>query len=201
MSIASTPGWPYTPPGGWTADDLDRVGAEGPYGELDLLKRVELIDGVLVIMGPQSAWHRAMITAVTRNLEVQAPSEFAVTSEMDVKLGPRQRPVPDVLVLVADAAADLSRTYYDPAEVRLAVEVVSEESAVRDRERKPQLYAAAGIPYFWRIENVDGKAVAYVFELEPVTGRYVPTGIFHDRIRVTAPFPIDCDLAPSARQV
>jgi Uma2 family endonuclease len=200
MSIASMPSWPYTPPGGWTADDLDRVGAEGPYGELDLLKRIELIDGALVIMSPQTAWHRALITGITRSLEAQAPPGLTATSEMDVKLGPRQRPVPDVLVITAAAAADLSRTYYHPAEVRLAVEVVSEESAVRDRERKPQLYAAAGIPYFWRIENIDGKAVAYVFELEPTTSRYVPTGIFHDRLNVTAPFPIDIELTPPTRQ-
>lgn len=196
MSTESVRGWPYTPPGGWTADDLDRLGAEGPYGELDLLKRVELIDGALVVMSPQTAWHRAMVTAITRSLEAQVPTHLAATSEMDVKLGPRQRPVPDVLVITADAAVNLSRTYYDPAEVTLAVEVVSDESEVRDRERKPQLYAAAGIPHFWRIENLDGKAVAYVFELEPATGRYVPIGIFHDRIRVTEPFSIDCDLTP-----
>ena len=200
MSIASTPGWPYPPPGGWTADDLDRVGAEGPYGELDLLKRVELIDGALVIMSPQTAWHRTLIAAITRSLEAQVPANLAAISEMDIRLGPRQRVVPDVLVITAEAAADLSRTFYEPAEVRLVVEVVSEESEVRDRERKPQLYAAAGIPHFWRIENLDGKAVAYVFELEPATGRYVPTGIFHDRISVTHPFPIDCDLTPSTRQ-
>jgi Uma2 family endonuclease len=187
MGIASMPGWPYTPPGGWTADDLDRVGTEGPYGELDLLKRIELIDGALVIAGPQTAWHQAVIDAITQSLKEQTPGDLAATREMDVRLGPRQRAVPDILVITAEAAADLSRTFYEPAEVRLVVEVVSEESEVRDRERKPQLYAAAGIPYFWRIENLDGKAVAYVFELEPASGRYVPTGIFHERIRVTEP--------------
>ena len=57
------PSWPYPPARGWTADDLDHVGAEGPYGELDLLKRVELVDGALIIMSPQTAWHRAVIVA------------------------------------------------------------------------------------------------------------------------------------------
>lgn len=84
--------------------------------------------------------------------------------------------------------------------MRLAVEVVSDESVVRDRERKPQLYAAAGIPFYWRIENAGGGAVAYVFELDPATTRYVPTGIFHDRIRASEPFPADIVLAPPARQ-
>jgi Uma2 family endonuclease len=177
------------------AEDLDHLGTDGPYGELDLLKRIELVDGTLVVMSPQSAWHRAVINLVVQALEAQSPPSLAVTSEMDVKLGPRQRPVPDVLVITAAAAADLTRTFYDPAEVRLVAEVVSEESVVRDRERKPQLYARSGIPCFWRIENVDGRAVAYTFELEPATVTYAPTGIFHGRIKADVPFAIDVDLA------
>jgi hypothetical protein len=57
------PSWPYPPARGWTADDPDHVGAEGPYGELDLLKRAGLVDAALVIMSPQTAWHRAAIVA------------------------------------------------------------------------------------------------------------------------------------------
>jgi len=129
------------------------------------------------------------------------PSGLRITSEMDVKLRPRQRPVPDVLVISAAAAADLSRTYYHPAEVRLAVEIVSDESAVRDRERKPQLYAAAGMPCFWRIENADGSPGTYAFDLDPATAGYVLTGIFHGRIKVSRPFPADIDLRlPRRRQ-
>ena len=193
------PTWPYPPARGWMADDLDHVGTEGPYGELDLLKRIELVDGTLVVMSPQTAWHRAVIDLLTHSLQAQAPADLAATSEMDVKLGPRQRPVPDVLVITAAAAADLTRTFYDPDEVRLVAEVVPEESAVRDRERKPQLYAKAGIPWFWRIENADGRPVAYTFELDPATASYGPTGIFHDRIRTDAPFDIDVDLTTIGR--
>jgi Uma2 family endonuclease len=127
------------------------------------------------------------------------PPDLAATSEMDVKLGPRQRPAPDALVITAAAAADLTRTSYDPSEVRLAVEVVWDESAPRDRERKPQLYARSGIPCFWRIENADGTPVAYTFERDPATGSYAPTGIFHDRIKVSMPFPVDVDLTPIGR--
>lgn len=34
----------------------------------------------------------------------------------------------------------------------------------------------------------------YVFELEPATGTYTSTGIFHDRMKVSAPFTVDLDL-------
>lgn len=36
--------------------------------------------------------------------------------------------------------------------------------------------------------------MVYVFEREPATGAYTSTGIFHDRLKVSVPFPIDLDL-------
>jgi len=66
---------------------------------------------------------------------------------------------------------------------------------VRDRERKPQLYAWAGIPFYWRIENVNGKPVVFTFELDPANSSYAPGGVFHDRLKTSVPFPLDIDLA------
>lgn len=44
------------------------------------------------------------------------------------------------------------------------------------------------------MENKNDRAVVYAFELEPATHTYVATGIFHDRLKVSVPFPIDLDL-------
>lgn len=88
-----------------------------------------------------------------------------------------------------------NKTTYEPQDVLLAIEVVSPDSIIRDRKRKPVLYADAGIPHFWRVENVDGRAVVYVFELDPATGQYAPTGIYHDTLDLTLPFPITLHLA------
>lgn len=44
------------------------------------------------------------------------------------------------------------------------------------------------------MENDGGRAVVHVFEREPATGQYVATGIFHDRLKVSVPFPVDLDL-------
>ncbi len=112
MSALPASTWPYTPACGWTADDLDHLGTEGPSGELDALKRMELVDGALVIMSPQTAWHQAIIRLLLRSLGNQLPSDLAAVLEMDVKLGQRQRLAPDVSVITASAAADLTRTYY-----------------------------------------------------------------------------------------
>jgi Uma2 family endonuclease len=50
--------------------------------------------------------------------------------------------------------------------VVLAVEVVSPDSENRDRARKPQLYAEAGIPHFWRIGDSSGRITVYVYGLD-----------------------------------
>ncbi|GAA4952821.1 Uma2 family endonuclease [Actinoplanes utahensis] len=94
----------------------------------------------------------------------------------------------------ADAEIDDDATWYPAEAVVLAVEVISPESEIRDRERKPQLYAKAGIPYFWLVEGVDGKPVVHTYERNQSTGAYDLIGSFHDRLILTAPFDIDIDL-------
>ncbi|MBG0813962.1 Uma2 family endonuclease [Planomonospora sp. ID82291] len=186
--------WPAPPPWGWTADDLDRLPPEGPNGEPDFFKHVELIDGALVFMSPQKRFHQRMIRSLTEALGDQAPAQLTAVDQMDVKLGYRMRPCPDVLVVDAAAAEDDERTYYTPDEVHLVVEVVSPESEERDRKTKPARYAEAGIPHLWRVENSDGKPVVYTYELDPATRTYGLTGIHHGRLTVPVPFPVDVDL-------
>ncbi|MER5422505.1 Uma2 family endonuclease [Streptosporangium roseum] len=187
--------WPYPPSGGWAADDLDRLPEEGPNGELDFFKHVELVDGALIFMSPQKRFHDVVIRRLASSFEAQAPERLAVATQMDVTLGVRQRPCPDVLLIDATLDHDHDRTSYTPEEVHLVVEVVSPESKLRDREVKPPRYAAAGIAHFWRIEEEGGKPVVYVYELDPATRAYVPTGIHHGRLSLEVPFPFEIDLA------
>ncbi len=186
--------WPSPPPWGWTADDLDRLPAEGPNGEPDFFKHVELIDGALVFMSPQKRFHQRMIRRLTEVLDTQAPEHLTSVDQMDVKLGPRMRPCPDIMIIDTVAADDDDRTFYTPDEVHLVVEIVSPESEDRDRKTKPFRYAEAGIAHFWRVESNDGSHVVYVYELDPATGAYGLTGIHHGRLTVPVPFPIDVDL-------
>ncbi|MEV6214089.1 Uma2 family endonuclease [Nocardia sp. NPDC051833] len=181
------PDWLVPPPEGFTADDLDRLTGLPPH--------TELIDGSLVFVSPQMKFHMRVIRFLDTELNRQAPELFEVCREMTVTIGPRQRPEPDVMIVDVAADTGLEQTTYLPHDVVLAIEVVSPDSVIRDRKRKPVLYADAGIPHFWRVENVDGRAVVYVFELDPATGQYAPTGIYHDTLELTLPFPITLDLA------
>lgn len=123
-----------------------------------------------------------------------APPGYEIAREMTVTLDEQQRPEPDIMVTRERGDESLDQTTYRPEDVVLVVEVVSPESRVRDRKRKPQLYAEAHIPHMWRIEKDGGEPVAYTFELEPATGVYVPTGVHHKRLKTSVPFDIDIDL-------
>jgi hypothetical protein len=164
MSVVPEHEWPCPPPGGYTADDLDRLP--------NLPAHTELIDGSLVFVSPQPVFHMRVLRLLESALVLAAPDEFEVIREMTVTLD----------------------------DVRLAVEVVSPDSEARDRDAKPVKYAAAGIPHFWRVENVNGEPVVYVFELEPATRTYAVTGIHHEELKVTVPFQIEIDLTAVNRR-
>ncbi|UQX02445.1 Uma2 family endonuclease [Streptomyces sp. RerS4] len=183
----SGPRWPIPPAGGWTADDLDTLPNLPPH--------TELIDGSLVFVSPQSIFHERAIDLFKWQLLSAAPADFEIFREFTIDIDKSNRPEPDVVVVRTDAVDDLNQTRFPAEAVVLAIEVVSPDSVARDRETKPLKYARAEIPHFWRVENKDGRAVVYVFEREPATGVYVATGIFHDRLKVSVPFPIDLDLS------
>ncbi|GAA2940941.1 Uma2 family endonuclease [Streptomyces enissocaesilis] len=184
--------WPIPPEGGWTADDLDRIPGLPPH--------TELIDGTLVFMSPQTAFHARTMRLLENALWEQAPDHLDVIREMTIKLDNRNRPEPDVLVFSAKANTGPKQTWFRPEDIVLAVEVVSPDSEDRDREVKPRKYAAAGVKYFWRVEESDGLPVVYTYELDPATRSYVPTGLQRENLSVEYPFVIAIDLTAINRR-
>jgi Uma2 family endonuclease len=182
MTSPFLPDWVFPPPQGFVAEDLDHIP--------DLPAHTELIDGSLVFASPQRDFHTSILFLLQTALHNSAPKGYRVRREMSVKLGPRQRPEPDLIVLGHGAIVRQDATCYEARDVILVVEVVSPESEVRDRKRKPVLYAEAGIPHFWRVEENADKAVVYVYELDPATDCYALTGIHHDRLKLTLPFDL-----------
>jgi Uma2 family endonuclease len=180
------PEWFYPgPDGGWTADMLDRLPPGVP-------RHVELIDGSLIMMSPQTAFHMFVLRRFEQEL---IPSDdLAVVREMTVTLGIRQRPEPDIMVVDKAALMTMKTTSFKAENVHLAVEVVSPESIDRDRTTKPIKYSDAGIRHFWRIEQEGDQPVAYTFELEPAVKAYVPTGIHRGRLRINIGFDVDINL-------
>lgn len=170
---------------GWLAEDLDRL-PEAP-------RHTELLDGALVFrVSPQRSRHGRLVTSLTVALMNQAPSRVEVEREMTIRLDARNRPEPDILL--ATAPFDPDRTWYAPEDVRLVVEVVSPESAHRDRTVKLRKYAEAGIPHYWCVEEEDSAPAVHVYELDAPTGSYAPAGIFRHALERPVPFEITLDL-------
>ncbi|MFG2087913.1 MULTISPECIES: Uma2 family endonuclease [unclassified Spirillospora] len=185
------PPWLRPPPEGWTAEHLDELPPNAP--------RMEMIDGALIMMSPQTSFHSRVVRRLANALEEAAPDTVGVETEMTVKLARRQRPEPDIIAFRPQMAdPERSRTYYQPEEVVLVIEVVSPESEERDRETKRMKYAKAGIQHFWLVENESGKPVIHVMELG-TTGAYVETAIERERLKLDVPFPMDIDVKALSR--
>lgn len=180
------PSWAIPPKQGFVAEDLDRIPELPPH--------TELIYGSLVFVSPQMKFHLRAVRLLELSLLRITPSEYEVIREMTVKLGARLRVEPDIMLTHADADRGMKQTTYMPENVVLVAEVVSDESEERDRKLKPRLYAEAGIPHMWRVEEEDGIPVVYTYELDSVTRSYAPTGVHHERLNVSVPFDIDIDL-------
>ncbi|MFI6388451.1 Uma2 family endonuclease [Nonomuraea sp. NPDC050547] len=179
------PDWFYPGPReGWTADMLDHLPPDAP-------RHIDLIDGSLFMRPPQTRSHMLLVRLLEQGF--RPPEPLAVAREMTVTLGIRQRPEPDILLVSRSAMMSVT-TSFKPEDVHLIVEVVSKESEERDRITKPSKYADAGIKFFWRIEEEDGAAVAYTFELEPAMKAYVPTGIHRRMLRTDIGFDVEIDL-------
>jgi Uma2 family endonuclease len=96
-------------------------------------------------------------------IRAQAPSDLFATAAVGVVIGNSDTFEPDVALLRSRPSMD---SHYVAAEqVLLVVEVVSPGTRRRDRFEKPADYAAAGIPFYWRIEQ--DPIHIYAYELGP----------------------------------
>ena len=184
MSAMSTSDWaPDTlgpQPRDWTTDDLDAMTEDGV--------RRELIDGVLHVTPSPAPIHQTLAALLTSALYQDCPAEYAVTQGVEVRISRRRSFIPDVQIVTAEANAANS-CKFAPEAVLVAVEIVSPSSVSMDNVLKPALYAAAGIPHYWKID-LTPELKASTFDLNAASGVYEPTGEFTDILKVDAPWPI-----------
>lgn len=129
--------------GPWTVDDVLAL-------DEDTSHRVEMIGGALLLTPRPSVAHQRAVHRLAVLLEHTADG-FEVLPAVNVNLGGRALAVPDITVARTTAAAG-DRPFVDAADVLLAVEVTTADTAVTDRITKPALYAEAGIGHLWRLD-------------------------------------------------
>ncbi|MFE3444234.1 Uma2 family endonuclease [Nocardia sp. NPDC059180] len=125
----------------WTAADLDQLPENG--------LRCEVLNGQLVVNAAPKPRHQWLIKWLERALDDSLPPGLFTIVGVGVLIG-EDEPIPDLVVGKGDIPMDGRGIPVD--QVLLAVEVVSGSTTLQDRMVKPVLYAAAGIPNYWRFE-------------------------------------------------
>ncbi|AYY13974.1 Uma2 family endonuclease [Actinobacteria bacterium YIM 96077] len=137
----------------WTAEVLETLSPEFRY---------EVREGNLVVMAAaMRPWHADAQYRIVRVLREQGRHAYI---EQGVEIGPGEIRTCDVGVFREPPAGDAA---YRPAtDFALLVEIVSNSSHREDRGIKPRLYASAGIPEYWRVEEApDGTAMVHRYLL------------------------------------
>jgi Uma2 family endonuclease len=146
--------------------------------------RVELVDGVMLVVPSPSLDHQGIANLLWLWLRNNCPKQYDSATAVGVVVTPNNSCEPDVVLHRAEAPR--KRHYLLPDEVALVVEVVSPGTRRRDRMQKPAIYADAGIPFFWRIEQDPVRVYAYRLD----NGVYREQADSADELLLDEPFPI-----------
>lgn len=132
----------------WTRQEFKQLASLG-FFEPD--ERLELVDGEIYHITPQSSWHATAITKVTRFVNRVFQQGYVVRVQTPLSLADDSSPEPDVAVIAGEI--DDYRDAH-PTTALLVVEV-ADTSLAHDRERKRRVYARAGIPEYWLVNLND----------------------------------------------
>lgn len=130
----------------WTREEYERL-AESGFFHPD--ERVELIDGIIYEMSPQTSRHSSTIRAAQEALLRVFLDGFDLRVQMPLDLNAHSKPEPDLAVVAGHWRDYLSA---QPTTAVLIVEV-SDSTLLLDREAKRMLYAEAEIPEYWILET------------------------------------------------
>ncbi len=125
----------------------------GEVGILHHTERVELIDGVIIVMSPIGSPHFSGVNRLNRVFAEQARGRYIVSVQNPVHLDDYGEPQPD-LALLRPREDEYFNSHPGPGDTLLAVEV-SDSTLSFDLRVKSQRYAAAGIPEMW-VMNLPG---------------------------------------------
>jgi Uma2 family endonuclease len=175
----------HPPQGQWTLEAFDAL----PEDKV----RRELVDGVLIELATPRRDHQKVGGRLFARLDATCPPRYDVVQENEILISPTQVRCPDILVTTYEAGQRNDYRYL-PEEMLLAVEIESPSTKKTDRLVKPEAYAQAGIPNYWRI-SPGPPVTVYIYQLDPVRMAYWLTAYFDDVIKVDRPWEIELPVA------
>jgi Uma2 family endonuclease len=147
----------------WTREEYERLVAAGAFEGW----RVELVEGVLHEVTPQTSRHAGLTAKVAEILTEVDPGEHLLRQHSPLGVPGESLPEPDIAVVPSDPAGD----YYvgeHPTTAALVVEI-ADSSLQYDRQVKSGMYARAGIPEYWILNLASSQLEVY---REPADGIY-----------------------------
>jgi Uma2 family endonuclease len=146
----------------WTREEYERLVEQGFFHPED---RLELVEGIIYEMTPQSSFHSTGIRFAESALRPVFVAGFDIRAQMPLALGFDSEPEPDIAVVLGTARDYL---HSHPTSAVLIVEI-ADSSLLHDRKRKSRLYARAEIPEYWIMNVMDWCLEVY---REPKGGVY-----------------------------
>lgn len=172
-----------------TLDEFEELPEDKSY-------RYEVQEGVLIVSPRPVNLHATVARMLANSLDTQLPRVWGsiVDGELVVQPGvPLGVRVPDVMVTSTQLVyAAVPRVY--PADVLLAVEIISPGSHRTDTVVKPLEYAEAGIPHYWVID-LEPPASLTAYHLVEEFSAYQEAPAVTGEFVTTEPFPLRVDLA------
>ena len=160
-------------------------------------ERVELLDGTIVTMAPQSPPHAGTVVRLHRALMRAVGKEADARMQPPIVIDEWSEPEPDVIVCRPDPY-DYTREHPRPDQILLVAEVAV-SSLAYDRGRKAEAYARAGIAEYW-IVDVEGRRIEVRRDPDTATDRYRVVAIAREGEHLPTPgggaVAVDAGLPP-----
>jgi Uma2 family endonuclease len=138
----------------WTREEYDRLVAAGAFHPM---ARLQLVQGEIVEMAPQSAGHATSVRRLQKALERVFGDGYEIRPQLPLALSDDSEPEPDIAV-VEGSLEDFRQQH--PTRAVLVAEIA--DSTLRfDKGRKRTMYAAAGVPDYWVLNLADGVLEVY----------------------------------------
>lgn len=137
----------------WTREEYYRLAEQGWFQN----QRVELIDGEIIQLSPPSPPHSFSSDEIRDIFQSIFGDGYWVRMQLPLSCGDFSEPEPDVSV-VRGSRKDFQKAH--PKSAVLVVEV-SRTSLDYDKNTKPQLYAAMGVPEYWVLDLVHRQLIVH----------------------------------------
>jgi Uma2 family endonuclease len=147
-----------------TADEFLGFIEAGLFGPDE---RVELLDGQIVKMLPPGPWHNSAVAYLTEFLVDHRRGRWTVFVQNTLRASESSIPLPDLALL--HRRKDRYATRLPEASDVLILVEAAQSTLRQDRKTKGALYARAGIPEYWIVNEPDH--IVEVFR-SPVAGVY-----------------------------